>query len=395
MAPALAHTLRRCFTGYLSAPLIRTMTEVVGAVVLVSTVARGWHGRLTQCSIARSMTTPGSVKSRAKRLGRLLCNKRFDVSRAVQGLVAFCGVDRWGEVIPVLIDQTSLCKNAVQAIVASVPWGYRSIPFAVATFDCEQIADSQNVLEWSLLERLLGVISRPKRAVFVMDRGYAKLVHITKLIATQTLFIIRGCRNVIVQYHAGQQGTRRVSLGRLPHRQGVARRYSNVLYRDGGRERVDIVVYRERGFQEPWFLILPCLSEDTLPTDLVVQWYRWRMRIEVTFRDLKSWLGADGLRFKGEAPEKMARLLICMAVAYTVLVAMGATQEGLRTRKSMETRRRTPRHGTRRTLSVLTIAIITLSNLLMSSQANARARLAEIMGTWTAGIFSTGIQRSA
>jgi len=51
---------------------------------------------------------------------------------------------------------------------------------------------------------------------------------------------------------------------------------------------VDVVVYRERGFKEPWFLLAPAGKEDILPTEKVVELYRRRMNIEVTFRDILS-----------------------------------------------------------------------------------------------------------
>ena len=41
-----------------------------------------------------------------------------------------------------------------------------------------------------------------------------------------------------------------------------------------GKEKIDVIVYRKKGFKEPWFLLVPANSEDLLPTELVVEWYR-------------------------------------------------------------------------------------------------------------------------
>ena len=57
---------------------------------------------------------------------------------------------------------------------------------------------------------------------------------------------------------------RAISLGRLPHRAGRTRRFANAAYQDSMREPVDVVVYRNPGFKEPWFLLVPAGSEDRL-----------------------------------------------------------------------------------------------------------------------------------
>src|SRR5256884_1198043 len=103
-----------------------------------------------------------------------------------------------------------------------------------------------------------------------------------------TLFrSIRARRKVIVQTKVrGRQ--RRLSLGRLPHRMGRPLRYRHVLYHSQKAEPVDVIVYRGKGFQEPWFLIVPPDSEAWLPTEEVVRLYRQRMQIEQCFRDWKS-----------------------------------------------------------------------------------------------------------
>ncbi len=72
-------------------------------------------------------------------------------------------------------------------------------------------------------------------------------------------------------------------------------RYRNVLLRRNKSELVDIIIYREKGFKEPWFLIGPAGVEDILSDDKVVALYRERMQIEVKFRDLKTHLGVRGL----------------------------------------------------------------------------------------------------
>jgi hypothetical protein len=69
-------------------------------------------------------------------------------------------------------------------------------------------------------------------------------------------------------------------------------------YQDTMQEPVEIVVFHDPDFQEPWFLLVPAGSEAQLPTAEVVALYRERMHIELTFRDWKTHLGVRGLRLE-------------------------------------------------------------------------------------------------
>jgi hypothetical protein len=392
LAPAFKDTLTKHFRSRMSGPLFKSFIEVVCALVSSATATRGWYGRLTLWDIARSMTTKGTAKTRYKRVRRFLCNPRLVGAAMMGGLFGFSGAEFFGSIVPVLIDQTSLCADAVQAIVASFPFGGRAIPLMCETMDSGMASGSQNIREWSLLQRMIMAVRRAAvQAVYIMDRGYAKLILIARLLEENVLFVIRGCRNVVIEYHEEGAGPRRVALGRLRHRQGVPTRYRNVKYLDGGRARVDIIVYRERGFAEPWFLIVPPNSEDSMPTDRVVQWYRWRMRIEISFRDFKSCMGVrKGLRFEVNAAAKMARIFTCLAVAYIILLGLGQTAQARRIRKDMEVRRRRARHGTRRTLSVLTVAVLTVIDCLHDVGYNPCRLFTNLMECWTCGVFSPG-----
>ena len=85
-------------------------------------------------------------------------------------------------------------------------------------------------------------------------------LHLTSVARGRQPFLIRARRKVIVQ--AEVRGRRqRLSLGRLPHRSGRATRYRHVLCQSQKAEPVDVIVYRERGFEQAWFLLVPPDSE--------------------------------------------------------------------------------------------------------------------------------------
>src|SRR5439155_11723904 len=107
------------------------------------------------------------------------------------------------------------------------------------------------------------------KPVFIMDRGYARASLLKQLRGLNIPFVIRGLSNTIVRI-----GAHRRSLGRVRRRAGQAIRYTDVTYHDTAQEPVDVVVFHDRTFQEPWFLLVPPDSAEQLPTHDVVALYR-------------------------------------------------------------------------------------------------------------------------
>src|SRR5256886_144650 len=176
---------------------------------------------------------------------------------------------------------------------------------------------------------------------------------------------------------------RRLSLGRLPHRMGRPLRYRHVLYHSQKAEPVDVIVYRGKGFQEPWFLIVPPDSEAWLPTEEVVRLYRQRMQIEQCFRDWKSHLGLRGLHLQVQKSERLLRVLMGFTLAYLIVLLLGTDPFAEKLRPYFEQQRRKPRHGTCKVLSVLSIALQVLSDSRWEQRA--RKRLIEILARLAQG----------
>ncbi|MEW5901384.1 MAG: IS4 family transposase, partial [Acidobacteriota bacterium] len=323
--------------------------------------------------VARALPTRGEVGARYKRLHRFLDNPRFSNESLSAGLLRLATGGSLPSLVPVLVDQTAV--GQIQALTASYPVEGRAIPLAMTTFEYTELNSSQNLLEEDFLRRLAGALPGV-RLVWIMDRGYARVALLVLCRKEDWLFVIRGRAQVLVEYQ--EQGQhKRVSLARLPHRQGKACRYRGVFYQDQEKERVDIIVYRERGFKEPWFLLVPADSEEILPTESVVQLYRSRMQIEVSFRDFKSWLGVRGLRLKARKAARLNRLLTGLAVAYVLLLALGASRLAQRLRGQIEVLRRRARHGSRRTLSLLSLALMLVTDPLLLSLSNLTQVLRE------------------
>ena len=339
--------------------------------------ARSGHGGLSLCALSRTLPLDQNEKARSKRLYRLLRNAALDGTVMTPLLVRLALGDQPHGWIPIVVDQTTI--GGTQVLMAGVRVANRVLPVAFVCFDYETIRTSQNVLEQSLLLLIASCLPLGCKPVFVMDRGYARASLLRELRRLNIPYIIRGRSQTIVRV----DGERR-SLGRLRRRAGHARRYAHGTYQDTVQEPVDIVVFHNPAFQEPWFLLVPPGSAAQLPTDDVVALYRERMHIELTFRDWKTHLGVRGLRLDVDAAPRLGRLLLALSLAYILVVLLGAGPLAPRVRVHAEVLRTRPRHGTRRRLSALSIGILALS--LGRFVALARQELDRLLAAFRRGV---------
>ena len=351
--------------GNLRQTVIKNLSHLIISLTMLIRTHRGWYGRLSLMGIARVMKTGGNVKTRYKRLSRFLDNQQFQMSDLTLPLMNILVKEKDIDFLPLIVDQTTI--GDVQVITGSYPYNGRSIPLAMATFEYGKITRSQNYLEETFLSKMADCLPEGRKVVWIMDRGYGKVFLIKSCYSSGWFFIIRGRRETIVEYT--KDGKKQwKNLGRLKHNQGNPIRYCNVLYHDKEKVKVDIIIYREKGFKEPWFLIVPAGCQDILPTETVVQWYRRRMNIEVTFRDFKSHLGVQAISLKVRKSERLNRLLSVMVLVYIFLLIFGESNFGIKLREELEIVRSKCRHGTKRTLSVLSIALMAISDTFLFSR---------------------------
>lgn len=339
--------------------------------------ARSGHGGLTLCALSRTLPLDESEKMRSKRLYRLLRNPALEGTVMTPLLVRLAlGAHPHGW-IPIVVDQTTIRGRPV--LMAGLRVAHRVLPVAFACYEYDTMRTSQNVIEQALLLVIAACLPPGCKPVFVMDRGYARASLLTALRTINVPFIIRGRAQTMVRL-----GDRRLSLGRLRRRAGRACRYLDVAYHDRARERVDVVVFHDRTFKEPWFLLVPTGSAAQLSTEDVVGLYRDRMHIELTFRDWKTHLGVRGLRLEVDAAPRLGRLLLALSLAYILAILLGAGPLAAAVRAYAEVLRSTPRHGTRRRLGALSIGILALS--LGRFVARARDELDRILAAFADGV---------
>ena len=336
----------------------KNLAVLTVAFVQVLGAARSGYGRLSLAALYRGLPTPGTPHAREKRLHRLLNNRRLDSRGVTDGLARLIFGHRGRGLWPILFDQTA--AGTTQALLAGVPFQGRALPLALYTFVYpwqERAAGSQNILEHVFLLDLESALPAGVRGVFIGDRGYARARLLREAQRERRLFIIRGRGGTCVEY----QG-RRGKLRELPCAAGRAVRYRAVCYQARERVPVDVVAFHNPQFQEPWWLLVPAGREAILGTKTVVALYRERMQVEQSFRDFKTHLGLRGLKLKVRVAERMGRLLLAFTIAYCLFLVLGVSREGQQARRHLEVPRHRPRHGTTRTLSVLSVAMQMLSH---------------------------------
>lgn len=362
-------------------PLRRTvrknLTRLTCAFLRLALSVRFGYGGLHLTSVARVLPQGVKFKSSYKWLTRFLQCKYFDPASLAECMLALMLGEKPPPWVIVLVDQTTV--DGVQVVNAAIPFQGRAVPVAWVDFEYPWktlTPPSQNTLERWLLT-WLGLAAPPRvRLILIFDRGYARVELIKDLNRGGQPFLIRAPSKVIVQ--AEVRGRRqRLSLGRLPHRSGRATRYRHVLYHSQKAEPVDVIVYRQRGFQQAWFLLVPPDSEAWLPSEEVVRLYRQRMQIEQCFRDWKSHLGLRGLHLQVRKSERLLRLLMGFTLAYLLVLLLGQDPLARRLRPFFEQMRHRPRHGTNKVLSVLSIALYLLSDARWAQ--GARKRLSRIL----------------
>jgi len=364
--------------GELRRSVRKTLVLVCAALMAVLTAARGGAGRLSLGAVYRGLPVPTRPHSRENRLRRFLDNPRLDGRAVSTGLGRLLGARGVRGFWPVLVDQTAI--GPVQALVAAVPCQGRALPLLVYTFEYpwrDRVA-SQNRLEEIFFTDLVASVPARCVPVLVGDRGYCRARLLQRFQQAGTWMLVRGRSGTVIEVQGRRQ---KLAALAAPPRRAV--RYPDVRYHAHQRVPVDVVVYHDPAFREPWYLLVPCWTRPAWTPAEIVAVYRRRMQIEQSFRDFKTHLGVRGLQLKARVAERLGRLLLAFCLAYAVLLLLGLTPAAQRARADLEILRRRPRHGTRRTLSVLSIAMQMLSHA--RHVRRAFAALLRLLLRWAGG----------
>lgn len=349
--------LMECRFSQISKPLRKNLACLAVAFVTVLAAVRSGYGHLSLATLVRGLPIEGNFRKREKRLHRFLKNSHLDYRSVTSSLAPLLFGKGMG-FCPILLDQTK--SGPVQTLLAAVPYAGRALPLACYTFGyplTETSFDSQNQLEHIFLLDTEQALPKGVVPVWIADRGYARALLLEQSEKEGRVYIIRGRAGTVITF----QG-RRMKLHQLKAEPYKAVRYENVQYHADRKVLIDVVVYNKPQYKETWYLLVPVGCRGLLSNEEVVRLYQERMQIEQSFRDFKTHLGLRGLKLQVDVIARMGRLLLAFLLSYTLCILLGESKLGQQARGVFEAPRRTPRHGTTRTLSALMVGMLMLSH---------------------------------
>jgi len=350
------------YRGMIRVTILKNIALVTYALIMLFRGARGGNGWLSKAALARCLPLGTGPKEREQRLYRFLDNIRLTPELLIPLHIALACGTKLRERLPMILDQTSI--RGIETLLIGLVFEGRVLPIAFCCFMKRFIHKSQNILEHSLILAAMSCFPVEFRPLLILDRGYARVALLIHLREEGIPFLCRAKRSVMVYLQGQRKGK---TLGRFKIKPGQIRRYS-VLYHSQKKEPLDLIIFFGKGYKEPWYLLVP--SGTSLTAEEIVQLYAKRMSIEQGFRDWKTHLGVRGLVFYGDNPApRLTRLLLAFSLSYLLCLALGSTEEAQAVRAFVEIKRHKPRHGTTRTLSVLSIGILRLSLKRFSKQA--------------------------
>ena len=199
-------------------------------------------------------------------------------------------------------------------LILSFPYRGRAIPFNFITYSSKTINDdvtSRNLEHKRVigeLKELLG--DRP----LVLDREFSYEELFADMVTEGIKFVIRlktGNKPNIIN-----ESGEKISLLLNP---GKTECHRGVYYK--GKVEVNLIGKWDKGFSEPMWVI------SNLPPEEALEIYSCRMKIEESFRDLKSQLNLDKIMNKKR--DNMEKMIALVLLAYSIGLLLG---EGVRDR---------------------------------------------------------------
>jgi hypothetical protein len=275
-------------------------------------------------------------KHAAKQVDRLVGNSEIVMARLFKPWVRFLVGPR--QQIVVAMDWTEFDADTQSTLCLYLITRHgRATPLVWKTFSRTTLANNRNRYEDEVVELLHGCLPEEVEATILADRGFGDQVRYQHLALLGFDYVIR-FRECIHVTHNGETRPAREWVTQ----NGRAKKLAGARVTSDKTEVPAVVVVHDQKMKDAWCL---ATSRKDLSADQVTKLYGRRFTIEETFRDTKDihfgWgLSATHIR----SPGRRDRLLMLTAIAYVLLVLLGAAGErcGLdRTLKVSTVKRRT------------------------------------------------------
>jgi hypothetical protein len=191
----------------------------------------------------------------------------------------------------------------------ATPFRGRAIPFHFITYSSRTIAQQETSRNLDHCRAFEGIKALLGDRPLVLDREFSYLELLHNLVAEGVQFVIRLHMGSHPPIFVNQQG-RRVELLIQPGQEVVHR---DLFYK--GEVRVQVIGRWKRGFARPLWVMTSLEPQQGL------QIYLQRMKIDESFRDLKSLLGLCKVMNKSQ--HYMEQMVALLLLAYAIGILVG------------------------------------------------------------------------
>jgi hypothetical protein len=186
------------YHGVIRVTILRNIALLTYALLTLLHGARGGNGWLSQAALARCLPLETGAKGREQRLHRFLANPRLTPEVLIPLHVALVlGIQSIGS-IPLIMDQTAI--RGIQTLLVGAVFEGRVLPVAFSCFTYNRIRKCQNILEQSLIVAVMSCFPAESRPLLILDRGYARVALLKKLLQAGIPFLVRAKKNVVVYF---------------------------------------------------------------------------------------------------------------------------------------------------------------------------------------------------
>jgi len=253
-----------------------------------------------------------AAKHGIKRVDRFLGNVRIEPAEAMRGIIQWLTHTR--EKLLVSLDWVDI--RHFQCLVLAARLHGRVVPLLWAVYRYEDTYRSQNNLEYGLLRLFRSMIPASVQVTLLADRGFGRTEMARVCQALQFHYIIRIQPTVWVRHHR--------FTGRLrtyPIHRGHGHLLRHLWYRKSRPVLQHVAILWRPDQDEPWYLMTDL---ERIKARGLSKVFGHRMTIEEYFRDTKSKRNGFALRLiQIKNSQRLSRFLLILALAYTVLVAVG------------------------------------------------------------------------
>jgi len=310
----------------------RVLSLAMGAVGVIHATSVALHaiGR----GLARTMGL--DPKHATKQVDRLVGNTGVVMSRLFKPWVRFLVGPR--QRIVVAMDWTEFDKDSPSTICLYLITRHgRATPLVWRTVGRDTLAHHRNRYEDEAIELLHSCLPEAVEVTILADRGFGDQVRYQHLALLGFDYAIRFRQNIQVTY-----GGETKPAGEWLAKSGRAKMLKDARVTGDKTPVPAVVLTHDRRMKDAWCI---ATTHADLGADGVTKLYGRRFTIEETFRDTKDihfGLGLSATHVHN--PGRRDRLLMLTAIAYVLLVLLGAAGErcGLdRTLKVSTTKKRT------------------------------------------------------